>query len=123
MASFYNRYYRYYNPYFRNRVSSYHEPDKKLISSDCHEKIDDSSCSEKDMDSSCSNKRGNSFGGFSFGPISFKNFVFGAPSEGDMNPNITIFDIKEKTSGDLNIVVGILEDKCKKQIEEARSKK
>lgn len=68
MASFYNRYYRYYNPYFRNRVSSYHEPDKKLISSDCHEKIDDSSCS---------NKRGNSFGGFSFGPISFKNFVFG----------------------------------------------
>ena len=52
-----------------------------------------------------------------------KNFVFGAPSEGDMNPNITIFDIKEKTSGDLNIVVGILEDKCKKQIEEARSKK
>ena len=77
MASFYNRYYRYYNPYFRNRVSSYHEPDKKHISSDCHEKIDDSSCSEKDMDSSCSNKRGNSFGGFSFGPISFKNFVFG----------------------------------------------
>lgn len=52
-----------------------------------------------------------------------RNFVYGAPSEGDMNPNITIFDIREKTSSDLNIVVGILEDKCKKQIEEARSKK
>ena len=40
-----------------------------------------------------------------------------------MNPNITIFDIEKKTSNKLNIVVGILEEKCKKQIEEARNKK
>lgn len=49
-----------------------------------------------------------------------KNFIYGAPSEGDMNPNITIFDIKEKTTGNLNIITGVLEEECKKQIEEAR---
>ena len=49
-----------------------------------------------------------------------KNFIFGAPSEDDMNPNITIFDIKEKTKGDINIIIGVLEEKCKKQIENAR---
>ena len=49
-----------------------------------------------------------------------KNFIFGAPSENDMNPNITIFDIKEKTKGEINIITGVLEDECKKQIEEAR---
>ncbi len=49
-----------------------------------------------------------------------KNFVFGAPSEDDMNPNITIFDIKEKTKEDINIITGVLEDECKKQIERAR---
>ena len=26
-----------------------------------------------------------------------KNFIYGAPSEGDMNPNITIFDIAKKS--------------------------
>lgn len=51
-----------------------------------------------------------------------KKFIFGAPSENDMNPNITIFDIKEKTSGELNITTGILEKECQKQIEEARKK-
>ncbi len=51
-----------------------------------------------------------------------KNFIFGAPSENDMNPNVTVFDIKEKTNGELNIVTGILEEECKKQIEEARKK-
>lgn len=48
------------------------------------------------------------------------NFIFGAPSENDMNPNITIFDIKEKTNGDINIVTGVLEEECRKQIERAR---
>ena len=49
-----------------------------------------------------------------------KNFIFGVPSEDDMNPNITIFDIREKTKGNINIITGILEDECKKQIENAR---
>lgn len=49
-----------------------------------------------------------------------KNFIFGAPSEDDMNPNITIFDIKEKTKGEINIVTGVLEEECKKQIKRAR---
>jgi len=38
----------------------------------------------------------------------------------DMNPNITVFDIKEKTTGDINIITGVLEKKCKRQIERAR---
>lgn len=49
-----------------------------------------------------------------------KNFIFGAPSEDDMNPNITVFDIKEKTKGEINIITGILEEECKAQIERAR---
>lgn len=49
-----------------------------------------------------------------------KNFIFGTPSEDDMNPNITIFDIKEKTKGEINIVTGVLEEECKKQIKRAR---
>lgn len=49
-----------------------------------------------------------------------KNFIFGAPSEDDMNPNITVFDIREKTKGDINIITGVLEKECKKQIENAR---
>lgn len=52
-----------------------------------------------------------------------KNYIFGAPSEDDMNPNITVFDIKEKTKGDINIITGILEDECKTQIENARKLK
>lgn len=48
------------------------------------------------------------------------NFIFGAASEGDMNPNVTIFDIKEKCNNELNIITGILEDECKKQIVNAR---
>lgn len=48
------------------------------------------------------------------------NFIFGAPSEDDMNPNITVFDIKEKANGDINIVTGVLEEECRKQIERAR---
>lgn len=49
-----------------------------------------------------------------------KNFIFGAPSEDDMNPNITVFDIREKTKGDINIITGVLEEECKQQIENAR---
>ena len=49
-----------------------------------------------------------------------QNFIYGAPSESDMNPNVTIFDIKEKTSTELNIETGILKEKCQLQIENAR---
>lgn len=48
------------------------------------------------------------------------NFIFGAPSETDMDPKITIFDIKKKTKRPLNIIVGVLEEECKKQISNAR---
>lgn len=51
-----------------------------------------------------------------------KNFFYGAPSEDDMNPNITIFDIKDKTNGELNITTGILADECRLQIERARKR-
>lgn len=50
------------------------------------------------------------------------NFVFGAPSESNMNPNLTIYDIKEKTSNKLNIITGVLEEECKSQILKARNK-
>lgn len=49
-----------------------------------------------------------------------QNFIYGAPSESDMNPNITIFDIKEKTNNKLNIEIGVLQDECQSQIENAR---
>ena len=49
-----------------------------------------------------------------------QNFIYGAPSELDMNPNITIFDIKEKTNNKLNIEIGVLQDECQSQIENAR---
>lgn len=49
-----------------------------------------------------------------------QNFIYGAPSESDMNPDITIFDIKEKATNTLNIETGILQDECQLQIEDAR---
>ena len=49
-----------------------------------------------------------------------QNFIYGAPSESDMNPNITIFDIKEKANNKLNIEIGVLQDECQLQIENAR---
>lgn len=52
-----------------------------------------------------------------------KSFIFGAPSEDDMNPNITVFDIKEKTKGEINIITGVLEKECEEQIAKARNKK
>lgn len=48
-----------------------------------------------------------------------ENFIFGAPSEDDMNPDITVFDIREKTKGNINIITGVLEEECKQQIENA----
>ena len=48
------------------------------------------------------------------------NFIFGAESESNMNPNVTIYDIKEKCKNEINIISGILSEECKKQIEEAR---
>ena len=50
------------------------------------------------------------------------NFIFGTESEPNMNPNVTIYDIKEKCVNEINIVSGILKDECKKQIEDARRK-
>ena len=48
------------------------------------------------------------------------NFIFGTESASNMNPNVTIYDIKEKCSNEINIVTGILKDTCKKQIDELR---
>ena len=39
-----------------------------------------------------------------------------------MNPNVTIFDIKDKSKTELNIEIGILENECKLQIDNARKK-
>lgn len=50
------------------------------------------------------------------------NYIFGTRSEFNMNPNITIYDIADKTKNSLNIITGILENDCKKQIENARNK-
>lgn len=49
-----------------------------------------------------------------------QNYIFGAKSESNMNPNITIFDIQNKTKNDLNITTDILKKECTKQIEDAR---
>ena len=50
------------------------------------------------------------------------NYIFGTNSETDMNPNITIYDIENRTKNSLNIITGILADECKKQIDDARRK-
>lgn len=52
-----------------------------------------------------------------------QNYIYGAPSEDDMNPNVTIFDIKEKATAKLNIETGILKEECQLQIENARKGK
>lgn len=49
------------------------------------------------------------------------NYIFGTRSESNMNPNITIYDIKDKTKNSLNIMTGVLENDCRKQIENARN--
>lgn len=50
------------------------------------------------------------------------NFVFGAPSEENMNPLVTVFDIQKKCKNKINIMSGILENECRKQIIDARSR-
>lgn len=50
------------------------------------------------------------------------NYIFGTKSESNMNPNITIYDIADKTKDSLNIITEILEDDCRKQIQEARNR-
>lgn len=51
-----------------------------------------------------------------------QNYIFGAKSESNMNPNITIFDIQSKSKNNLHIITDILEKECAKQIEDARNK-
>jgi len=51
-----------------------------------------------------------------------QNYIFGAKSETTMNPNITIFDIQNKVKNNLNIITGVLEEECTRQIETARNK-
>ena len=51
-----------------------------------------------------------------------QNYIYGAPSEETMNPNVTIFDIKDKSKIKLNIEIGILENECRLQIDNARKK-
>lgn len=51
------------------------------------------------------------------------NYIFGTNSEPNMNPNVTIYDIEEKTKQSLNIITGIMAEECKKQIDEARKNK
>lgn len=48
------------------------------------------------------------------------NYIFGTSSESSMNPNVTIYDIASMTKQSLSIITGVLEEKCKKQIDEAR---
>ena len=51
-----------------------------------------------------------------------QNYIFGAKSESNMNPNITIFDIQSKTKNNLNIITDILDNECAKQMEDARNR-
>ncbi len=51
-----------------------------------------------------------------------QNYIYGAPSEETMNPNVTIFDIKGRSKVELNIEIGILENECRLQIDNARKK-
>jgi len=52
-----------------------------------------------------------------------KNFIFGAPTELDSNPYITVFDIAKCSKDILNIESGILKEECIYQINLARKKK
>jgi tRNA(adenine34) deaminase len=51
-----------------------------------------------------------------------RTFYFGAPSEGHMNPAMTVYDIAAKTLHPISITSGILQDECAHQIEEGRRK-
>jgi len=49
-------------------------------------------------------------------------FYFGAPSEKNMDPYLTVFDIAKKSRKKLHIKTGILEEECKSQIRRGRNK-
>ncbi len=48
------------------------------------------------------------------------NYIFGTSSESNMNPNVTIYDIQAKTKQSLKIITGVLNDECRKQIDDVR---
>ena len=48
------------------------------------------------------------------------HFIYGAESEDNMNPLLTVFDIKKKCKNPVTLITGVLADECKKQIEDAR---
>lgn len=49
-------------------------------------------------------------------------FYFGAPSEKDMNPYLTVFDVAKKARRKLHIETGILREECLAQIFRGREK-
>lgn len=49
------------------------------------------------------------------------SFYFGAPSEKNMDPNLTVFDVAKKSKCKLNIETGILKDECITQIKRGRN--
>lgn len=51
-----------------------------------------------------------------------KTMIYGADYEDDCNPYIRVMDAKEKCSYDLNVINGILEEKTREQMINARKK-
>jgi len=51
-----------------------------------------------------------------------RNFIFGAPTESDSDPYITVYDIAKYSKQELNIQAGVLEKECSEQIFAARQK-
>ena len=49
-----------------------------------------------------------------------QNYVFGADSEGHMNPNLTVYDLAKYAQTELVIHSGVLKEQCRRQIKEAR---
>ena len=50
------------------------------------------------------------------------NFIFGAPTESDSDPYITVQEMAKHSKQPLSIITGILENECKEQIATARKK-
>ena len=51
-----------------------------------------------------------------------RNFIFGAPTENDSDPYITVHELAKYSKQELNIQTGILEKECSEQIAAARQK-
>jgi len=51
-----------------------------------------------------------------------KHFIFGADSEGHMNPDVTVFDLQKRCKYKTNIETGILKDECEINIKDNRKK-